>query len=306
MSLQLGPEEVRHYLHEVELPERRNGTLGSFADEIIRYGAFVGSAVEYHHRLERAMEHGRSHIDMCENAGRSVNSGRIILAESLSGSKGRFARTWHAPAGGLWGCLIHANSLTPKSAMLLSFSVGIAACESVSHFVPGDKTRLRWVNDVLVEGVKVAGFLIEGYSGPRWKEQFHLIGFGINVNNRVFPDELKDIAVSIGQAVGKDIDLQEFSLSFIAKLVWNIGLLYFVEARQSHWIEDGDGFVHPVVERWMELSDTLGKQVMFGYDVMNKPQYSGRVTGIAGDGGLEIELDDGLKVTEHSGEVRYL
>ncbi|MBM9606668.1 biotin--[acetyl-CoA-carboxylase] ligase [Desulfopila inferna] len=305
INLELTAEEILRYLQEVELPERRSGALGDVADEIMRYGAFVGSSVECHPYLQRAMDHGRRYIDSLEKSGKAVPNGRIIVAETLTGPKGRFTRNWHAPRGGLWGCLLHANTLTPRSTMLLSLAVGIAACEAVRLEIGGNKTFLRWVNDVLIEGVKVAGFLIESYTGPRWGEQFHLVGFGINVNNRDFPGELRDIATSLRNRVAKEIDLKGFSLNFIAKLAWNIGLLYFVEARQTEWLQEDSSFSHPIIERWKELSDIVGQKVVFGHDVINSPQYSAVITGISPDGGLQMTLDDGSVVTEHSGEIRF-
>ncbi len=304
-GLKLNAEDVQAYIDQYELPLRKNGQLGSFAEEIIRFGSFVGSSVECHPALDRCMVCARQHIDTQENTGKSVKSGRVILAETLTGSKGRFTRSWYAPQGGLWGCLIHANTLTSESALLLSLAVGIAACEALRQ--EGlSTTTIRWVNDVLINRAKVAGFLIESHTGPTWKEQFHLIGFGININNAEFPHELRDIATSATLHTGHTIDLSRFALNFIAKLVWNIGLLYFIEGRHMDRLVEEDKFIHPVIQRWTELSDSLGKKVVFGYDVMTNPQYTARVTGIARDGGLEMLLDDGLQIIEHSGEIRYL
>jgi len=302
--LDLDPEEIRDYLQRVELPGRRQGPLGAAAVEILRYGAFVGSSTECHRQLVRAMARARQHIDSCEDEGRAVESGRIIIAERLTGSKGRFDRSWHAPAGGFWGCLIHANTLTPRSSMLLSLAVGVAACETLDVYLPGGPA-IRWINDVLIDGGKAGGFLIESHTGRRWKEQFHLVGFGINVNNTSFPDELKDSAVSLRGRRGSAVDLKEFGLIFIAKLAWNIGLLYFVEACGEPEGQEGGG-THPVIGRWCELADTLGRRVVFGYDVISKPQYRATATAIAHDGGLEMRLEDGYTVVEHSGEIRYL
>ena len=304
-NLQLTADHVSLHLTKIELPARRNGVMGSFADEIVRYGSFVGSSIECFANLPRAMEYSRSHIDIEENSGRSVKNGRVIIAEQLTGSKGRFTRTWHAPPGGLWGCFIHANSLMPQSALLLSFAVGIAACEALREY-GAESTYLRWVNDVLIEGAKTAGFLIESYTGPKWGEQFHLVGFGINVNNHEFPDDIEKIATSLSSKIKEPVDLQDFSLSFISKLAWNIGLLYFVEAKTPDWASEGSECIHPIIARWKELSDTVGQRVLFGYDVTEKPQYSASVTGIGADGGLQMVLDDGLEITEHSGEIRYL
>lgn len=304
-DLQLQAEDVQAFIQTCELPIRRKGIMGGFAEEILRFGSFVGSSIECHPLLERTMERARQHIDTLEQRRHSVRSGRIILAEKLSKSKGRFTRKWHAPHGGLWGCLIHANTLTSQSALLLSLSVGVAACEAL-HQEGLNQARIRWVNDVIVDQAKVAGFLIESHTGPTWGEQFHLIGLGININNSYFPQELRDIATSVAYQLGKPVDLQRFTMNFIAKLVWNIGLLYFVEDRYLNKLTGEEQYIHPVITRWKELTDSLGRKVTFGYDVLTNPQYTAETTGIASDGGLKMLLDDGLEITEHSGEIRYV
>ncbi len=304
-NLKLSVQEVANNIKKNELPLRRNEAMGSFAAEVLQYGAFIGSSIECHSSLKRAMDHARRYIDYQEGKGRSVNSGRIILADKLTASKGRFSRIWHAADGGVWGCLIHANTLTPHSAMLLSLAVGAAACETVRQ-AGVENAALRWVNDVLIDGVKVAGFLIESHTGPAFGEQFHLIGFGINVNNLDFPAELAGQATSIRNVLGQTIDLKIFILHFIAKLAWNIGLLYYIEAKHLGWITSPGDMEHPLLSSWKSLSNTLGKKVTFGYDVIEKPQYNGIVTGLAADGGLQLVLEDGSTITEYSGEIRYL
>jgi BirA family biotin operon repressor/biotin-[acetyl-CoA-carboxylase] ligase len=116
------------------------------------------------------MDHARAHIVTAENANRSVASGMVIVAGSLSGPRGRFSRPWFAPAGGLWGCLIHANTLLPTSRRFLSLAVGVACFEAVRP-AGAAVACLRWVNDVLIQGKKGAGFLIQGYSGPRHHDE---------------------------------------------------------------------------------------------------------------------------------------
>lgn len=303
-SPQLEAADIHSYIYDVELPRRRAGSWGDIAEEVLRYGSFVGSSLECHTRLERAMEHGRLHIDSQEKRGWSVQSGRVILAGSLTGSRGRFRRSWHAPNGGLWGCLLHGTTLTAPSTLLLSLALGVAACEAIRRMGVKD-CAVRWVNDVLVKGEKVAGFLVESHTGPRWKEIFHLIGFGINVNNQMFPKELENQAISISQALGVSVNLLDFTMDFIAKLAWNIGLLYYIEARFPDWWNDPTGHCHPVLARWRELSNSLERRVVFGYDVIEKPQFSARVAGVTRDGGLRLVLDDGREIIEYSGEIRY-
>ncbi len=273
---------------------------------IVRYGAFVGSVIESHDQLPRAMDHARNLITAAAGHGRSMASGTVILADEMSRCKGRFTRSWHAPRGGVWGCMVFANTLLPEWRGFISLTAGVACCEAVRSIceVP---SSVRWVNDVLVGGRKLAGFLVESYTEPVHREEFALVGFGINVNNSAFPAELAGTATSLGQILGRDIDLSEFTTIFLARLAYNFGILYHEEARDLR----GDGFSgeqgrHLLLDRWLNLSDTLGKRVLYGFDVMNAPQYQAEAIGLDPHGGLVLRLADGSVQTEFSGEVRYL
>lgn len=302
-GLAITAAEVRRAVQR-EAVRRREVLAGADVERILRSGAFVGSVVECHPLLGRAMDRARSHIAAMEQAGRSVHNGTVILADRLDSSKGRFDRTWHAPEGGLWGCLVHANTLLPASRNLIPLAVGVACCEAVRE--TGVEAELRWVNDILVSGRKAAGFLIESFFSPVHREEFNLVGFGINVNNQQFPDELRDSAVSLAQALGRPLDLQQFALAFLAKLAFAFGLLYDGEQMA---LDDGDGGCpgrHRVLENWLNLSATIGRRVLFGFDVVRKPQYQAVVTGLSDTGGLILRLDDGYEKTEYCGEIRYL
>lgn len=275
-------------------------------EEIVRYGSFVGSAIECHEQLPRAMDYARGQIGICAVSGRAMASGSVFLADEMSLCRGRFRRSWHAPRGGVWGCMVFANTLLPQWRSFISLTAGVACCEAVRAIceVP---SHLRWVNDVLVGGRKLAGFLVESYTEPLHGEEFALVGFGINVNNSSFPAELEGTATSLAQILGRNIDLTEFTTIFLAKLAFNFGILLHEEARDLR----GDRFSgsqgrHLLLDRWLDLSDTIGKRVLYGFDVMTAPQYQAEVMGLDPSGGLILRLVDGSVKTEHSGEIRYL
>ncbi len=273
---------------------------------IVRYGAFVGSVIESHDQLPRAMNHARNLITSFADSGRSIASGTVILADEMSRCKGRFTRSWHAPRGGVWGCMIFANTLLPQWRSFISLAAGVACCEAVRE-VCDIPSSVRWVNDVLVGERKLAGFLVESYTEPVNREEFALVGFGINVNNTSFPAELAVTATSLGQILGSDLDLSYFTTIFLGRLAYNFGILYHEEARDLR----GDGFSgekgrHLLLDRWLNLSDTLGKHVLYGFDVMSAPQYQAEVIGLDPSGGLILRLADGSVQTEYSGEIRYL
>lgn len=306
MVSRLTPDQLQSYLHERELPERLQRWQADQALQILRYGSFVGSVIEHHGSLERTMPHARDHIESREKKGLSVANGSVFIADTLSGAKGRFTRAWHAPSGGLWGSIIYISTLLPRYRMLAPLAVGVACCEAVrasgaAHGV------IRWINDVLIDGRKVGGFLAENFAGQLSGEDYCLLGFGINVNNREFTPELEDIATSLSLHRGRDVDLEWFGKCFLAKLSWNLGLLYWYEAEQLERMYDWeDTPEHPLISSWKRFSDTLGRRVVFGFDVQSTPQYEATVKGITNDGGLILELDDGAETVEHSGEIRYL
>jgi BirA family biotin operon repressor/biotin-[acetyl-CoA-carboxylase] ligase len=103
------------------------------------------------------------------------------------------------------------------------------------------------------------------------------------------------------------MDITEFTAVFLARLAWNFGLLYYEEARElSGEMFSGRQGRHLLLERWHNLSDTIGRRIMYGFDVMTAPQYQAEVLGLDATGGLILRLDDGFVKTEYSGEVRYL
>lgn len=296
-------EDIAALLHREGKKRDHAGVNGR---EVACYGAFVGSVIESYRSLPRAMDHARSLIRSRSLSKRSVASGTVILADTMSHPKGRFARSWHAPAGGVWGCMIHGNTLQPQSRRFIPFAVGLSCCEAMHNFGV-DKALLRWVNDVLVDERKTAGFLVEGCIDPVHGEEFTLVGFGININNCSFPPELADSAGSLRQVIGRTVDITEFTTFFLSRLAWNFGLLYHEEARELRGKKfSGSGGTHHLLQRWRECSDSVGKKVIYGFDVINAPQYRARVTAVDDAGGLVLRLVDGYLKTEYAGEIRYL
>ncbi|MBU4263966.1 MAG: biotin--[acetyl-CoA-carboxylase] ligase [Proteobacteria bacterium] len=297
---------VQDYItaHEIErrsrlLPQNRVQT-------VFRYGAIAGSRIHTYASLERGMDEARQLIDDHERQGRSFPSGLVILAEELTGGKGRFQRYWHAPKGGIWMTMVFVNNLLPEISRLLPLAAGIACCETVRQF--GVPAQVKWVNDVHVQGRKVAGILMETLYGNRSGEEYILIGAGLNVNNGDFPPELENLAGSMADLCGRRLDLGLVATDLLAKFCWNIGLLYLQEelqlAEPDIVLPEKEQFL---LNRWCALSDSFGRRVMFGYDVQQNPQYEAEVLGLEEDGGLRLRhLEDNVVVTEYGGEIVYL
>lgn len=271
-------------------------------ENIYRHGAVIGSELCSFGQVPRCMDLARQKIAACELAGHSFGSGTIFQAEQLTGGVGRFRRSWHAPAGGLWMVLVMVNTLLPESARLYSLAAGIACCEAVRHY--GLAAQIKWVNDIMVQGRKVAGILTETMQGDSG-EEYVLLGIGLNINNTGFPAELAGTAASMSQLSGADFDASDVFAQLIAKLRWNIGLLHFYEEEVLAAC-DQEACEHPLLESFRGLTDSIGRRVVFGYDVVVKPLYQAVVLGIDRSGQLIMQLDDGSVVHENAGEILYI
>jgi BirA family biotin operon repressor/biotin-[acetyl-CoA-carboxylase] ligase len=230
-------------------------------------------------------------------------------------SKGRFKRYWHAPKGGLWLTLVMVNTLLPESNLLVPMAAGVACCEVLRDY--GIAAHIKWVNDILVENKKISGILSESFTLPRIDEEYVLIGIGINVNNEEFPDELSKQATSVKSYLHNEVSLPEITARLLAKLRWNIGLLYYEEAkhlevhggigkRNGTQTENMPEEKHLLLESYKNLTDISNRRVLFGFDVQENPQFEAKVVGLDNSGGLILELDDNSKIVQHSGEIIYL
>lgn len=292
--------DIQEYLSTIEIPRRSIFSPPDQVEAIFRYGAIIGSIVHHHHCLDRGMDQARILIDEHEQAGKSFASGSVILADELTGGKGRFQRIWHAPPGGIWMTVILVNTLLPQVSRLLPLAAGVAACETVIQF--GVPAHLKWVNDVLVSGKKVAGILVESLVGRKSGEEYVLIGVGINVNNCCFPQELLPLACSMHEVGGASLDLQQVATDLLVKMRWNIGLLSFQEEQQM-----AGEHCTLLQDKWRTLSDCSGRRIAYGHDVQQAPQYEAQVLGLDDDGGLRMKLEQGgAIVTEYGGEIMYL
>ncbi len=124
-----------------------------------------------------------------ELAGRGAPHGTLVTAGEQSAGRGRQGRTWVAPAGrGLLFSLVVRDP--PR---LLPLAAGVAVAE-----ITGPEARLKWPNDVLLNGRKVAGILVEGRPQERWA----VVGIGLNVAvaENDLPAELRGVAGTLGLA----------------------------------------------------------------------------------------------------------
>jgi len=135
-----------------------------------------------------------SSLDAIHDLGaQGAPSGTVVLAEEQTAGRGRDGRTWRSPVGGVWlGMLVRPPF---PAAEILSLRTGLVLADVVDDLLGAARAQLKWPNDVLLAGRKLAGILCEA----RWKgdaPQWLGIGIGINVANEI-PSELTDRAIAL-------------------------------------------------------------------------------------------------------------
>jgi BirA family biotin operon repressor/biotin-[acetyl-CoA-carboxylase] ligase len=123
-----------------------------------------------------------------------AHGGTVVTAAEQTAGRGRQGRTWTAPPG---KALLYSAILRPldERHLLLPLSVPLAVCEAAEELQPGLECRIKWPNDVWVDGRKLAGVLIEAKPQDGWA----VIGVGLNLSiaRDEFPPDLRDTAISL-------------------------------------------------------------------------------------------------------------
>jgi BirA family biotin operon repressor/biotin-[acetyl-CoA-carboxylase] ligase len=204
--------------------------------------------------------------------------GTAVVAERQTRGRGRLGRPWSSPPGlGLWVSVILRPSVRAGLAPSLTLLAGLAAAEAIEAEAML-AAALKWPNDVLLDGRKVAGVLAE----LRAEDQAvrHVVaGIGINVHQRRqdFPAELADAAISIQMATGRAVS--------------RILLLRRLFLRLEAWIQTmaAEGAT-PVVAAAAARMPMLGCQVVA---VSGQERWEGRAERLEDDGALLLALPDG-------------
>lgn len=144
----------------------------------------------------------------------------LVATESQSSGRGRGANQWWAAEGSLTYSLAidtTARDLPCVHWPKLSLTVGLAVCQMLEDLIPTFRVRLKWPNDVYLDGRKICGILVETVAAV---PSVVVIGIGINVNNsfRDAPAELQDIATSLMDATGSGFDRSDLLIGSLTKL----------------------------------------------------------------------------------------
>ena len=240
------------------------------------YTAIVGRSVRFYQSTPSTMD------DAAQWARDGAEEGAVVVAETQTASRGRQGRRWVSDAGNLYFSVL----FRPDAAALplLSPLAGVAVARAVRR-VAGLYPTIKWPNDIIIDGRKVAGILAESaLSGSRI--DYAIVGVGVNIALDVSADpEIAGTAASLNQLAGAEVDRAEL----LRRILQYMDALYLdLHRRRS-----------PIPE-WRRWLDTIGRRVTVAH-------YDTAQTGLAEDiddaGNLILRTDAGNLLTLAAGDI---
>lgn len=220
---------------------------------------------------------------------RGAEDGTVVVAEVQTGGRGRLGRGWFSPRGGIWLSLVLRPRIAPADSpkvMMLAASSVIAALRTV-----GVLAEIKWPNDIVVRGKKIAGILTEVAGQPEVVDHV-VVGIGINVNihQDEFLVDLLPSATSVSLEVGWDVDRVSLARSVLREI-------------DSRYRELVEGRLDDILSEWRSACSTLGRSIGLR---TGSGDVRGRAVDVDERGSLILEAEDGSRRAFAAGEVTII
>ena len=221
-----------------------------------------------------------------ELAEQGYPSGTLVVADQQIAGRGRRGRSWESPSGtGIFMTLMLKPDINPNSASMLTLVAALATAKAIAE-ITGADARIKWPNDIVINGKKICGILTE--MSAQFDYINHIvIGIGINVHNEDFPEEIKKTASSLLIECKKRFHRAELIASFLEHF----------EACYAAFMKTED--LEGLMKDYNGLLVNIQKQVRV---LDPKEPFEGKAIGITKKGELIVDTWESRKLVS-SGEV---
>ena len=219
----------------------------------------------------------------------SVEEGTVVIAESQTQGRGRLGRKWLSPEGGIWLSIILKPRIQPLYASRITLLAGVTVAKTIRSL--GLPAKIKWPNDVLINGKKVCGILTE-IEAEIDIIDYCVVGIGIdaNVDTESFPEDFRESSTSLKKELGNSIN----RIEFVQKLLLEFEALYL---KFQH-----DEF-SSILEEWRDMSATIGEWVKI--TTQTRTIY-GEAIGVDNEGALILETGEGQLEKIVAGNCEHL
>lgn len=214
-----------------------------------------------------------------------TDEGSVVVADYQSEGRGRLGRKWQAePEKNLLFSVLLRPKLSKEQSGLLTFYAAIAVSRAIESMT-GQRVECKWPNDILLNGKKICGILIEN-SFEQEHVAYSVLGIGLNVNQHAFTQELKERATSIAKELNTEVD----RVKLFRRILEEIDGLYHDVQKSRYDL---------ILNEWKERCKMFGKRI----DVTEGSRtISGVALALSTTGGLILETSNGLH-TIHAGDI---
>ncbi len=219
--------------------------------------------------------------------------GTLVIADEQRAGRGRGSRSWSSPAGvGLW-CSFVLRDLTVDSIGLLPIRVALATAAALDPWA-GAPIRVKWPNDLLIDGRKLGGILCEAsWDGHRLEHM--IVGIGLNLLQAPedFPESIRPLATSLRASSGEPVSRFQVGGALVA------ALRPMLDSAPGTDLDEGE-----IVAAFADRDALAGRRVEIHESETGRVLARGRASGIGDDGSLLVE--SGGEVTRARSGTVYL
>jgi len=245
---------------------------------------WIGRTIHYFHAIDS------TNSKAYELALAGAEEGEVVIAESQEKGRGRLGRKWFSPPFlNLYLSVILRPKIPPHQASLITLMAAVATADAVQKLSKLSPS-IKWPNDILLEGRKVAGLLNEIHSETD-RIHFVILGIGVNLNMgaRMFSKEIREVATSLKKEMGQVISRK----AFLQALLLELEMWYEI------FLKEG---ALPVLKAWRDRAQIEGRSVKV---TSLGETLSGIAVDIDSDGALILETRDGEQKRIVAGDVVY-
>jgi BirA family biotin operon repressor/biotin-[acetyl-CoA-carboxylase] ligase len=228
--------------------------------------------------------------DVVEKLARDgVKEGAVVFAEAQTKGRGRLGRKWISPPRkGLWFSVLLRPDLRPQAVTQLTIMAATALVRAIQE-QSGLWAEIKWPNDLLLRGKKVAGILTE-LSAELDRVKWVVLGIGLNINLNAgeFAPELRPLATSLKIETGRTFDRAALAASILREL-------------DTNYAKISGGDFESVANEWQERCATIGRNVTI---LIGDLRLQGRAESLDDDGALILRTQHGRVERVISGDVR--
>ena len=213
-----------------------------------------------------------------------------VVAREQTAGRGRRERSWVSPKdAGLYVSIVLRPTLTPRDWPLITLAAALAARDALAD-VCGLEADIKWPNDLLAGGRKLCGILAETVEGARGRAV--VLGVGINLTERAFPEELRNTATSVEAETGRAPDAERLLAALIQTL-----------ATRYETLQGSDGASRIVYDWETHSTFAHGRRVRVA---LAEETFDGTTRGLEPDGALRVETFEGAVRIVRAGDVTAL